>query len=50
MPYFTYSQVLNSKLYTWDLANAKTITPANFVSVMPDRTLLPVIDNASHAR
>lgn len=35
---------------TCDLANAKTIIPQNFVNVMPDRTLLPILESASLAR
>lgn len=41
---------MNENCFTCDFANANTITPANFVSVIPDKTLLPVIDNASQAR
>jgi len=37
-------------IFTCDLAKAKTIIPANLVIVIPDKTLLPVVDNDSPAR
>lgn len=45
--FFIFRTAMNS---TCDLANANTMTPANLVNVMPDNTLLPVIDKASQAR
>lgn len=41
---------LSSDELTCDFANAKTIIPKNFVNVIPDRTLLPILTSASPAR
>lgn len=37
-------------LLTCDLANASTKMPENLVSVMPEKTLLPIFASASLAR